>query len=477
MVVKRQEVQWLTRHTLDPLGEVFKWNNRLFRIIYEERKEYVKELFDKGIMNEMINKKFFVNTWINEFIQIEGEENSLILEHELIFHLSLRHEWSYNMFISLRTMVAKFNVWLLEHGYELLDCHYGNVSFVGCHPVYLDLGSIVPSTSCGLEGWNTFKDKWVDRLKLMEKQRIDDKLFRMLNLTGTGLSMADLSRLTGSKGIIKLKTESAKVRDTIEYRIYDNSEESPRKLVQVASNMCRKFLSVDDEKIRDHKINQYEQYGQFRQIQCQNGMWSNYSNNYVDGESVRGDERFNFYVSLVKVLKEKDNIKTSFEIAGNSGIVSQLLLENGILDYACVSDYDLNAIDKGFLRCKDNEKINSRITFAVMDIMTLIEDTGNLACERYKSDLVMALAVTHHLLLTQKVKLSVIVEILRKYTNKYVIVEFMPLGLWAGDDEKCPPIPGWYTLEWFINGIKEKFEVLKVEQISRNRICILGKIL
>lgn len=187
------------------------------------------------------------------------------------------------------------------------------------------------------------------------------------------------------------------------------------------------------------------------------------------------DERFSYYIDQIRQLRDEGGVHDVFEIAGNSGVMSQLLLENELIDFACVSDYDAGSLERGYMRCRKDKEISKKVTFSVINIMNVDEKSYKFRTDRYKSDLVLALAVTHHLLLTQKVKLDIIVDILERYTNRYVIVEFMPLGLWSGDDNACPPVPEWYTLDWFINGVKEKFNILWVKEISKNRIGILGE--
>ena len=44
----------LTRHNLDYIGEVFKYEGRILRKIKEERREYVLDLFNKGIIAELV---------------------------------------------------------------------------------------------------------------------------------------------------------------------------------------------------------------------------------------------------------------------------------------------------------------------------------------------------------------------------------------------------------------------------------------
>lgn len=88
------------------------------------------------------------------------------------------------------------------------------------------------------------------------------------------------------------------------------------------------------------------------------------------------------------------------------------------------------------------------------NILSLNENIRKTPAERLGADIVIALAVTHHLILTQKVKLDTIVELLYSYGKRYVIVEFMPLGLWS-EGAINVEVPDWYNLDWFIDGMKK----------------------
>lgn len=44
----------LTRHSLDYVGEVFQYDGRILRKIKEEKKEYVLDLFNKGIVTQLV---------------------------------------------------------------------------------------------------------------------------------------------------------------------------------------------------------------------------------------------------------------------------------------------------------------------------------------------------------------------------------------------------------------------------------------
>jgi predicted methyltransferase len=88
--------------------------------------------------------------------------------------------------------------------------------------------------------------------------------------------------------------------------------------------------------------------------------------------------------------------------------------------------------------------------------------------------LVISLALLHHLLLSQGFSIEDILIELKKYTKKYICIEFMPRGLWTvkkGDNYK---VPEWYNLEWFKIEFEKQFRILHYEQIETNHVVFLG---
>lgn len=471
-VLNKKEVVWRTQYYLDHVGQVFKYNGKVYRLINADKERYVRKLFSDRVISDLIKRGWLVKTKMNEDICFEGEEDRLILEHECVEHVSRSHEWTCKMFLDARSMLAKLNIYLLKKGYELVDPHSANVFFIGCKPVYMDIGSIVPAGEAGLKGWYGFCQIWIYPFLLVQKGKITWKMFRELMFFGTGITYSGMKAMSGGMKTRRLD----RMRETVEYRLYDNEKESDRKSVRTAVRFLHRLPAYSESGIKKKKVKKYAKYAVPDPIiNEESGYWTDYHDNFTRDGKVKADERFQYYIELIKPLREIEKIHDVFEIAGNSGVMSQLLLENHLIDYACVSDYDAGSIESGYKRCRGNQEISKKIMFSVIDLMDGNEKAYDLKKDRYQSDLVLALAVTHHLILTQKIKLSFIVEVLSQYTRKYLITEFMPLGLWAGDDENCPPVPEWYTLEWFLEGIKEKFNIIKVEQISRNRIVVLGE--
>jgi hypothetical protein len=98
---------------------------------------------------------------------------------------------------------------------------------------------------------------------------------------------------------------------------------------------------------------------------------------------------------------------------------------------------------------------------------------GNPAA-RLRADVVIALAITHHLTLSQNFSLREVLKTIAAYTRQFALVEFMPLGLWDG--QQAPKLPAWYNLKWFQETFAEFFEVLSVEELEPNRVLHVGRL-
>jgi hypothetical protein len=135
-----------------------------------------------------------------------------------------------------------------------------------------------------------------------------------------------------------------------------------------------------------------------------------------------------------------------------------------------VIDADHDALETCF---KINKEIDSNIhTFLSNCIASPLRDESQF--KRFNSDVVIALAITHHLLLGQNIHITNIVDTFYNFSSKYLLVEFMPLGLWNGDlNNSNIDIPDWYNLEWFINSFSKKFNILNIEKLEPNRILLI----
>ena len=195
--------------------------------------------------------------------------------------------------------------------------------------------------------------------------------------------------------------------------------------------------------------------------------WGEYHSNLSEHEIFKEGSRFSIIIERVKKL----NIESVLEIAGNQGLLAEELSKT-VRTVIC-SDIDERAVDFMYLRAKNRA---AKIFPVLLDFLSPVYQNlyyaeTNSVFIRYKADVVLALALTHHLILTRKTPIDSILEALAMYTDKYLFVEFMPLGLRRGK------VPDWYTVDWFREHFEKYFELIEevISESDGSRILFIGK--
>ena len=179
------------------------------------------------------------------------------------------------------------------------------------------------------------------------------------------------------------------------------------------------------------------------------------------------DERFEH----VKRLVERTQAKRVTELACNQGVLAEHIAQLNFVDSVICCDIDEQAIDSLFRRVRSRcAKLNPMVLDFMLPARSAPTD---LVEDRIRGDVVIALAVTHHLSLTQGYPFERIFRTISKYTWRHAIVEFMPLGLWNGT--YAPPLPDWYSEDGFRSGLAPFFETLDRKQIQENRVVYFLK--
>ncbi len=125
---------------------LFKWNGTLFRGIPSERASFCRNLFNKGIMQELITKKLFVET---EITPLKIDRYEIVLKHRTIPFVSYPQEWCDMMLKDAALHHLDFCLELDSYDLRSADAHPLNILFDECQPVFVDFGSIEPIPTDG----------------------------------------------------------------------------------------------------------------------------------------------------------------------------------------------------------------------------------------------------------------------------------------------------------------------------------------
>jgi hypothetical protein len=477
------DINFSNKSMVDDFGRVFFYKNRVFRKVNLDKKEYCIELLNSDLFSELTQKNLIPPTKIsNEF----GSSDELILEHKKILE-TLQHEWSFQMYKDAALMVLEVNKICNYHGYELKDAHTLNVLFDNFSPVFIDFGSISKLNQKSKKGFWIAYDEflnsffvpllfWSNNRHYIVRKLLESNFHRMVTIPHQSLRKSGLLDIVGIPDF--------EFSFSLKNRIIFTSKRrySLIAFITKLGNFLSKKILKKRNKIFKYEQISFELDSLFLKESIQqkilnlkfpsaSSQWNGYHKKFYDEiNHIKYPKRFK---KLLEIIKNHQDIKNVIDLAGNEGYFSILLSQEANLDRIVLADYDENVIDNAYENFK---KLNiSNITPILLNFMFTIDLPGT--AKRYQSDLVIALAITHHLILSHDYSLSTILERLVLFSNKYVMVEFMPLGLWSIENKIAANLPKWYSIDWFRGEFVKHFDILLEEQLEENRIVFFGKIL
>ena len=161
---------------------------------------------------------------------------------------------------------------------------------------------------------------------------------------------------------------------------------------------------------------------------------------------------------------------TVIDLGANTGKFS--LLAAKYAAYVIALEYDENCVDEIEKKIEKDSIIN--ITALIGDLAETTPGLGILNKEyssifnRGKSEMVLGMALIHHLCLGRNIRLNLVAELFAEFTTGYAVVEFVPkedsksAKLLNGRDD----VFGDYNEAHFINEFSLWFDLLKVAQLG-----------
>lgn len=469
--LNNKDIKFSPASVVDDFGRIFFYENRIFRSINNINKETCLELLNSNLFTELIKEGYIPNTWISEF-QLDGFE--LILEHQRIYE-SKPHHWSFSMFKEAALFILQMNKKCNQYGYRLKDAHPFNVFFNKDKPIFIDIGSIVKmdnDLTWSKFGYEEFVTSnflplllWSKSEFFMARRLIEDG-------SRSALRTIPMKKVLDSEFVNILSGDLFKFKLYFRKRLLIASDKECI-LLRYGTSIINKIVSfLYQREVRPFRLLRalkppatIEKKIKILPRPKPKSIWGDYHNTFKKGNNIVSSPRFERIIQIVK--EYTPDSKTAIDLAGNQGVFSYLLSKRFKFERVILTDYDEVAIDKAFRTFKE-QKIDIE-TYLFNFMKPLREEERYL----FRSDIAFALAITHHLILTQGYVLPVIFDRISQFANKYVVIEFMPLGLWSSGHASS--VPDWYNIDWFRAEFDRNFEPLIEEQLSKNRIVFVGR--
>jgi len=426
--LQRHELKFEPSSIIDGAGQLFWWNDEVYRGIRPTSAQFYRDLFEQRNI-ETLFERYLVP---GEISSLEVDSFDLVLHHYRIPTVSYCMEWSSEMLRDAALLLCDLSRALYAKGLTLKDAHPWNVLFDMGKPIYVDWGSIIPLKQGQMWPYREFQSWFILPLYLMGAGK--SHLARAL--------MLDVRHPMSFKDVFCLLLRPGLVRRWLSYcliykpQLMKHTEITPR----FFDSLRRLIEEIPTASETTAWSNYY-------------GLDRRYSFDAPEGwpDKVRN------VVHCIRSLRPK----TMLDLGCNRGWMSKLAAHHGI--HVIAADLDEISINILYQFVKAE---NLSIIPLVLDFCALTPPHGLFqsyasASTRLRSEMVLALALTHHLVFKQNLTFDIIANQLSCLTQKWLLVEFVPpddvyVNEWMSDQYN------WYHLEGFHRSLSNQFKKIKI---------------
>ena len=457
MKISEKDINYLKHSLIDNIGRVFQYEGKIYRGIYPEQERHVRHLFDCHLIPELIDNQLFPKTYITD---ISTEQFNLVLQHEMLF-VSYPNEWTFDMLRDAALVTLKVNAIALKYGFQLKDAHGFNILFKNNQPYFIDIGSFIQKSERDFLPAHEFLQAFCLPLVLMAKGKsylaykfLNDPYFPYSKLLVDAMPY-DLYKEVCYFYQLVLRFSNFPIHFSLNKWTFNFAQFFLKVCLKLGIN--KKLVKIELSKNTSNLLKHLKYK--------QNSLWADYHKDYFKGDDIQTTERFNY---ILKAVKSLNQATSALDVAANQGLLPVLLHKEISFEKIIHLDYDVNACNEAYLFYAKN---NLPIDIICTNFLELMNDKA--LCDKLKSDIVFALALTHHLILSQGISLPALLNTFSHLTHQYIVIEFMPLGLWDG--KNAPPIPDWYNINWFRVHFEKYFMLIEENTIETNRIVFICK--
>lgn len=384
----------------DPDSSLFYDSSYFYRRISLNYEKHYNHFNESGLKDKLLQEGFILP--FDEIVVDSNEDgfSSRVLRTDILPFVSYPYEWSFSQFKEASLLTLKINQLALEYGMILKDASMFNVQFIGCNPVFIDLASFeVYEKDTPWKAYYQFCKHFYAPLFLAAKKNIILPKLLLYFIDGIPLkdavSMCSLTDFLNSGAFLHLYLHAkgeGKIVKGVKYN-------------KVAKKQLSNIFTHLESAITSLTIKQKQT------------VWDDYNqNNNYEIESQQHK------VEIIKGFLDQIEGSKALDIGANDGLYSQLLADKGM--YTLVVDIDELAVDRAF-------KGNYNLIHPIQ--MNLVNPTPAIGWnnierksfwERCQVDVIQALAIVHHLVITHDISFDEIAKKLARHTQ-YLIIEFI----------------------------------------------------
>jgi len=392
----------------DSSGFLFYIENELYRVINSSYKEQYDHLINSELYKKLTENNLLISHEEINNLEIDYSYYKIIKPKKIPF-VSYPYEWSFSQLKDAALLTLRIQKGAMKYGMTLKDGSAYNIQFFNGKPIFIDTLSFEMYEDGQI--WKPYKQfcqHFLAPLALMSKKDIRLNLLSKTFIDGIPLDLTAklLPKTTfGNFGLMAHIHAHAKSQ-----KHYENKEDTKIKERTISK---RSFEGLTDNLDSSIKKMTWKE---------DNTEWGNY---YSDTNY--SEESFEEKKKIILSTLEKITPRIVWDLGANTGIFSRLASDQGINTISF--DIDPLAVEKNYLESLKNNEQN--LLPLILDLTNPSSNIGWNNDERISflqrgpADLVFALALVHHLAISNNVPLYKIAEFFSTI-SKFLIIEFIP---------------------------------------------------
>ncbi|MEX2006643.1 MAG: hypothetical protein WD877_00480 [Candidatus Saccharimonadales bacterium] len=392
----------------DPSGFMFRADGSLLRYVSLLYKDNYDKLLSSGLYEKLEAANLLISH--QDVTKKHGKVDNRcykILRPELVPFISYPYEWSFSQLKDAALTTLKIQKLALEHGMILKDASAYNIQFYGGEPLLIDTLSFdVYKEGQAWLAYQQFCHHFMGPLALAAY--VDIRLLKLLRDYVDGIPLDLVSKL------LPVKTRF-KPQLYMHLHLHAKSQKKH-------AGRQKKVSATLSLKALNNLVDSLELVIKSLKWQPSGTQWADY---YEDTNY--SQTAFKSKLKIVEELISLSKPSVMWDMGANIGEFSRLASNKDVFTIAF--DTDPAAVEKNYLQVKKNSESN--LLPLTLDLANPSPPIGWANQERMSlsdrgsPDLVMALALIHHLAISNNVPLADIAKFFAGLT-KHLIIEFVP---------------------------------------------------
>lgn len=449
----------------DPSGFVFYEKGKIYRQINQSYKEDYDYLMSSGLYKSLTKKGLLISHKELFSRSPLTKEGYKIIKPEPVPFISYPYEWCFSQLKDAALATLKIQKISLKFGMSLKDASAYNIQFINGKPVLIDTLSFEKYK----EGkpWVAYKQfcqHFLAPLALMTFK--DIRLNQLLRIYIDGIPLDLASKLLPFK---TWANPSLFTHIHLHAKSQQHFADKREVVKKIKTKMSRRaFLALIESLEKTIRSLNWKgvktEWGEYY-------SFTNYSR-----------KAFSQKKKIVNEFLRKARPKTVWDLGANTGEFSRIASKNGA--FVVSFDIDPVAVEKNYQWCTKTKEKN--ILPLLLDLTNPSPDLGWENSERVSlmrrgpADAVLALALIHHLAISNNLPFEKIAQFFHKICNQYLIVEFVPK-----EDSQVQKLLATrvdifkeYNQPCFIKTFSRYFRILNSSQITqtKRRLFLMKKL-